>query len=375
MAPIKVGLVGYGSSVKIFHLPFILPNPDLEVHAFLQRAEAPEDKSKVESGKHCTVDHPNVQHYRTAKAFFGDGDIELVIVCTGHDTHAELAEQALQAGKHVVVEKPFTITSAEADNLIAVAKKQNKILTCYQNRRYDSDFRTVQNYIRQGIFGRITEFANHYDVDNPPWIHSDREPRPGDGLLYGLGSHSIDQTLQLFGLPKSVTAFSRTLLTKSDDSFTIVLQYSGGHKDLISTIKTTVVAPIGQHLALKFWVRGTKGVFIKNGEDMQIEHLLENGLKPTDPTFGVEPERYHGYLTTRKDIDEKFEKPSSQTSVKFDRKVPSKQGSYLDYYKDVVAAIRGEREVAVKPEQSRNVIRVIELANESIEKGVTVAWS
>lgn len=108
---------------------------------------------------------------------------------------------------------------------------------------------------------------------------------------------------------------------------------------------------------------------------MQIEHLLENGLKPTDPTFGVEPERYHGYLTTRKDIDEKFEKPSSQTSVKFDRKVPSKQGSYLDYYKDVVAAIRGEREVAVKPEQSRNVIRVIELANESIEKGVTVAWS
>lgn len=167
-----------------------------------------------------------------------------------------------------MVEKPFTITSAEADNLIALAKKQNKILTCYQNRRYDSDFRTVQNYVRQGVFGRITEFANHYDVDNPPWVHSDRDPRPGDGLLYGLGSHSLDQTLQLFGLPKSVTAFSRTLLTKSDDSFTIVLQYDGEHKDMVSTIKTTVVAPIGQAFALKYWVRGTKGVFTKVGQQV-----------------------------------------------------------------------------------------------------------
>lgn len=103
--------------------------------------------------------------------------------------------------------------------------------------------------------------------------------------------------------------------------------------------------------------------------------MLEKGRKPTDPAFGVEPDRYHGYLTTREDIDSKFDKPSSETSVKFDGRVPSKRGSYLDYYRDIVAAIRGEREVVVKPEESRNVIRLIELANESIEKGVTIAWS
>ena len=109
MAPIKVGLVGYGSSVKIFHLPFILLNPDLEVHAFLQRAEAPKDKSKVESGKHCTVDYPYAKHYRTAEDLFGDAEIELVIVCTGHDSHAGLAEQALLAGKHGTTIVSFSI--------------------------------------------------------------------------------------------------------------------------------------------------------------------------------------------------------------------------------------------------------------------------
>lgn len=100
MAPIKVGLMGYGFSTKSFHVPFILPNPDLEVYAFLQRAEAPKDKSGVEKGKHCTVDHPNAKHYRTADDFFADKDIELVIVCTGVDTHAKFAEQAMRSGKH-----------------------------------------------------------------------------------------------------------------------------------------------------------------------------------------------------------------------------------------------------------------------------------
>lgn len=100
MAPIKVGIVGYGSATKVFHLPFILPNPDLEVHAFLQRAEAPKDKSTAEKGTHCTIDHPNTKHYRTPRDFFTDEAIELVVVCTGPSTHAEFAEQALLAGKH-----------------------------------------------------------------------------------------------------------------------------------------------------------------------------------------------------------------------------------------------------------------------------------
>ncbi len=100
MAPIKVGLMGYGFSTKCFHLPFIVPNKDLEVYAFLQRAEAPKDKSNVEPGKHCTVDHPNAKHYRTQDEFFGDKDIELVIICTSSENHYEFGTKALNAGKH-----------------------------------------------------------------------------------------------------------------------------------------------------------------------------------------------------------------------------------------------------------------------------------
>ncbi|EME86128.1 uncharacterized protein MYCFIDRAFT_82067 [Pseudocercospora fijiensis CIRAD86] len=326
MAPIKVGLIGYGSSTKVFHLPWILPNDDFHVHAFLQRAEAP--KGPVEPGKHCTM------------------LTELVIVCTKHDTHFHFAELALKAGEHVVVEKPFTITTAEADKLIALSKQTGKVLTCYQNRRYDSDFRTLQALVQQGAFGKITEFINHYDLDNPPWIHYDKPAEAGDGLLFGLGSHSIDQTIQLFGLPKTIFATKRSTL-----------------KDLLVTIKTSVVNPMSVHKIPKFSIRGTHGSYFKTGEDPQIEQLLELGMKPTDEKFGEEPEKYHGYLTTRKD-----------DGGKFDGVVKSRKGSYVDYYKDLVKAIRGEAELVVKPEESRNVIRLIELANESAEKGVLVEW-
>ncbi|GIZ46308.1 hypothetical protein CKM354_000943700 [Cercospora kikuchii] len=365
MAPIKVGLIGYGSSTNTFHLPYILPNPDLQVYAFLQRAEAP--KGDSEPRKHCTIDYPQANHYCTPEDFFADSEIELVIVCTGHSTHSTFAEQALSAGKHAVVEKPFTITSAEADKLIALSKKTGKILTCFQNRRYDSDFRTLKHLIDQKSFGKITEFENHYSVDNPPWMHNSKNAtaQPGEGLLYGLGSHSIDQTLLLFGVPKSVTAFTRSLLVKNgaDDSFTIILQYDGDQKDLLVTIKTTAVIPLPTHKILKYRVLGTHGTFHKTGEDPQIEHFFD-GVSVTDEgKFGVEPEKSHGWLSTRLEGN------------KFDGTVKSQRGCYVDYYRDVVAAIRGEKEVVVKAEESRNGIRLIELALESAEKGVTVAWS
>ncbi|KAK3696325.1 hypothetical protein LTR37_018061 [Vermiconidia calcicola] len=380
MAPIKVGLMGYGSSTKYFHLPFILPNPDLDVVAFLQRAEAPEDKSNVEPGKHCTVDHPKAKHYRTAEDFFADDEIELVIVCTSSAMHFEFGKQALLAGKHVVIEKPFTVTTAEADKLIALSKEKNKTLTVYQNRRYDSDFRTLQHLmsLNPNPFGTITEFENHYDLDNPPWIAKwgaqTPEEAPGEGMLYGLGTHSIDQTLLLFGLPKSVTAFLRYLRPDGgegavDDSFTIVLQYEG---NLIATVKTTIVSPGPRQM--KFWVRGTHGSFTKDGEDVQMEHIFENNMKADDTGFGIEPARYHGTLYTRKELETRFQK-DGETGVVFSGKIPSKPGSYMDYYRDLVATIRGEKELVVKPEESRNGIRIIELARESAEKGVTVPWS
>lgn len=389
MAPIKVGLLGYGNSAKYFHLPFILPNPNLQLYAFLQRKEAPTDRSNTGPGIHCTIDYPEARHYRTADEFFADDQIELVIVCTHHDTHFEFAKKALLSGKHVVVEKPFTVTSQDADQLIALSKTVNKILTVYQNRRYDSDFRTLQHLYQQGVFGRVTEFQNYYDIDNAPWMTAERadpyapDSPPGGGMMYGLGTHSLDQTLVLFGRPKSVTAFTRVLRAGGkvkgkdfpkgcEDTFTIVLQYDDdgkgtGRRDLVCTIKTTIVSPAPLERMLKFWVRGTEGVFIKNGEDVQIEQIREKGMKTTDPDYGLEPAKYYGYLSTKKKLDD--------PSVSEDGTVTSHPGSYVDYYKDVVAAIRGEKEIFVKPEESRDGIRIIELAKESAAKGITVPWS
>ncbi|KJX97270.1 NAD binding Rossmann fold oxidoreductase like protein [Zymoseptoria brevis] len=377
MPPIKVGIIGYGSSAKVFHLPYILPNPDLEVHAFLQRAEAPTDKSNVDPGKHCTIDHPLVKHYRTPKDFFADQAIDLVVVCTAHDTHAHFAELALLSGKHVIVEKPFTITSSSASHLISLSHHHGKILTCFQNRRYDSDYLTLRSLLAQNLFGRITSFTNTYDVDDPPWIHSNQIPhsaKPGDGLLYGLGSHSIDQTLQIFGRPKSVTAVKRCLVTESgaDDAFWVVLQYGAEREGLVVEVKTTAVAPVGVERMVKFEVRGTEGSYFKTGEDPQISHHF-SGLQADDAKFGVEPESYHGYLSTIHDFNGR--PPTHDSTKRFEGCVPSLKGSYMDYYRDVVSAIRGEKELVVKPEEARDVIRCIELANESAEKGVTVAWS
>lgn len=167
--------MGYGFSTKCFHLPYILPNKDLEVYAFLQRKEAPTDSTK-EEGVHCTIDFPNAKHYTKTDEFFADPDVDLVCVCTAVASHAEYAEAALKAGKHVVVEKPFTQSVAEADRLIEVAKQTGKILTVFQNRRYDSDFRTLKKLVDQKAFGEVTDFENHYDTDNPPWLRPNANP-------------------------------------------------------------------------------------------------------------------------------------------------------------------------------------------------------
>ncbi|EMC96261.1 hypothetical protein BAUCODRAFT_69711 [Baudoinia panamericana UAMH 10762] len=375
MAPIKVGLMGYGFSTKCFHLPFITPNPDLEVCAFLQRKEP----SEAGSWGHCTKDYPDAKWHRTEDEFFADSNIELVIVCTGSKIHTQHAEKALKAGKHVVVEKPFTVSSAEADHLIALAKQEKKVLTVFQNRRYDSDFRTLQHLMQQGAFGTVTEFENHYDTDQPEWVLKWDKPgyEAGEGMLYGLGTHSIDQTLLLFGPPKSVTAWWRAtrMESQTDDAFTVILQYGGDKKNLVCTVKTTIVTPLPMSKIPKFIIRGTEGAFIKNGEDPQIDHLFA-GMKVDDPKFGVEPESYHGYVASKKQLDAgDLSKEGGSPSAPYHGVYPSQKGSYLDYYKDVVKAIRGEAEVAVKPEQSRDGIRVIELARESAEKGVTVEFN
>ncbi|KAH8601508.1 oxidoreductase [Bisporella sp. PMI_857] len=372
-APIKVGFIGYGGSTKTYHLPYLLPHPELEVYAFFQRAEAPPDPKSQKAGSHCTVDFPTAKHYRTSEEFFADKDIELVVICTHTDTHSIFAEQALKNSKHVVVEKPFTSSSEEADRLIAVSKQGKSLLTVYQNRRWDGDFRTLRHIVKEDALGTITEAEIHYDFENPPWLRylSQKEYTPGSGMMFGLGSHTIDQALLLFGRPKSVTAFLRVLRgieSEVEDSFTIILQYD---TPLLVTIKTTTHTPLEHQL--KYLVRGTKGSYIKFGTDTQEEHTI-SGKPSTDPSFGIEDASTHGLLTTYEQFDSKTQTYNA-AEKKYVGKYPTIKGWNRGYYENIVDAIRGRAELDVKPEQSRDGIRLIELARLSNETGRTVPWS
>ncbi|KAK9326925.1 hypothetical protein V1520DRAFT_284366 [Lipomyces starkeyi] len=377
MSTINIGFIGYGNSAKFFHLPYVLSNPELQVYAFLQRSPAPQDRAFVHPGTHCTVDFPKAKHYRTSEEFFADKNIELVIVCSKTDSHAEFAEKALKAGKHVVVEKPFTRSSEEADRLITLAKEKEKILTVYQSdRRWDGDFKTLQYLLEKDAFGTVTEAEIHYEFENPPWLPtlSATSYTPGSGFMFALGTHTIDQALVLFGRPRSVTGFLRALRnveSEIEDTFTIILQYDTA---LLVTIKTTIITPMQDQL--KYFIRGTKGSFIKvinYGTDPQEDHAI-SGMPSTDPQFGIENERIHGLLTTYTEFDHQSQVYDPK-SEKYTGRIPTVPGRIRGYYEHVVDAIRGRADLQVTSEESRDGIHIIELARKSQETGTTIPWS
>jgi len=378
MAPIKVGVIGYGFAAKSFHLPFINAIPDYNVVAILQRAEAPADAAAVDKGTHCTVDFPKVKHHRTAEEFFENPDIEFVVVASHADTHISFAEQALKAGKHVIVDKPFARSTTEADSAIKLAKEKGLILTCFQNRRYDGDFLTVREVLKRNALGDINEAEIHYDFDRAPWLKfmKDKEYTAGDGHTFGLGTHSLDQAFVLFGRPASVTAFFRVqrgIESEVEDSFTIILQYAGAQKGLLVTVKTCVVSPMAQQL--KFWIRGTKGSYIKHQQRSSCpqEEDIARGAQPLDRNFAVESDALRGVLTTYEEFDKDLQ-AFDKDSQRYVGKYPTLTGHWMQLYQNVNEAIRGTGELAIKADEVRDVLRIIELARESHEEGVTVKW-
>ncbi|EAT91492.1 hypothetical protein HBI56_013670 [Parastagonospora nodorum] len=379
MAPIKVGVIGYGFAAKNFHLPFVNALPDYEVVAVLQRAEAPADAGSVAKGTHCTVDFPGVKHHRTADAFFANSDIEFVVVASHADTHVLFAEQALKAGKHVIIDKPFARSTEEADSVIALAKEKGLILTCFQNRRYDGDFLTVQEILKKGTLGDVNEAEIHYDFDQAPWLKfmKGKEYTAGDGHTFGLGTHSLDQAYMLFGRPASVTAFFRVqrgIESEVEDSFTIILQYDGKQKGLLVTVKTCVVSPMAQQL--KFWIRGTRGSYIKHQQRSSCpqEEDIARGAQPLDPDFAAEPDALRGTLTTYKEFDKSIQ-AFDEASQRYVGKYPTVRGHWMQLYQNVADAINGKARLAIEAAQVRDVLRMIELGRESHEKSRTIAWN
>ncbi|KAL8771436.1 MAG: hypothetical protein Q9209_003104 [Squamulea sp. 1 TL-2023] len=357
--PYNVGIIGYGAAAKVFHIPFIECLPELEFYAVVQRHPKPDnDASKA---------HPGIKNYRGAEELVEDQLVDIVVITTTPATHFKLAKLALEHGKHVLVEKPFVPTSKEADELIALAKKHQRHLTVFQNRRWDQDFLTIQSLIQQSTLGRIVEFESHFDRYKPSIAGSKAwktRVEPGGGAIYDLGTHLIDQVVQLFGLPKKITAFlgSQRLETENpsgyDDACTVLMHY---HDGMMATVKVAVVSAEVEQL--RFWVRGEKGSYKKYHEDCQEAHLTA-GMRPDDPGFGIEPDERHGTLTTA--INSTF------TAKPYPTLKPTASTTYQALYTQFANAVSGNGEVPVKAEDAREVIRLVELAKKSSDEGRTV---
>jgi scyllo-inositol 2-dehydrogenase (NADP+) len=344
----KTGMVGYGVAAQFMHLPFISTNANYQLQTILQR-----------HGNSAKEKYPSVQTVRSMKEMLADDSLELIIITSPNDSHFEYAKLALEAGKHVVVEKPFTITSADASKLIAVAKDRKRVLSVYQNRRYVSDFLTIRQLLKEKKLGEVVEFEAHYDRYRPElranaWREEDE---PGSGILYDLGAHLIDQALCLFGLPWYITADIRLQRkdVKTTDYFELWLDY--GFTKVILKAGMLVREP-----GPRYAIHGRLGSFIKSGEDPQ-EALLRKGILPTASDWGQESPDIYGLLHTESDgkiIKEKY---------------PSLAGNYGGFYDDLYQTIRKGEPLKVKPEQGFNVIRLIELATESYEKKCRLACS
>jgi scyllo-inositol 2-dehydrogenase (NADP+) len=321
---IRVGLAGYGLAGSIFHAPLIGAEGRMELSAVLTSRDAPHRVTSFDA----LLDRS-----------------DLVVIASPNQTHFPLAHAALAAGKHVVVDKPFTVTLEEADALIAFAERQQRVLTMFHNRRLDGDFLTVRKLLPR--LGDISLFEANWDRFRPAIKQGWRElDEPGGGVFADLGPHLIDHAIQLFGLPDSLQAdvLAQRAEAKVDDYFDLSLHY--GKMRLCLRCSTLVAEP-----RPRFAVHGSGGSFVKFGIDVQ-EAQLKSGMDPRHPDFGID------------DREASFTAPDgTRTAVRTER------GRYLDYYAAVAAAILDGGPVPVDPADARAGLLLIDLARRAAATG------
>jgi len=328
---INVGIVGWGFASKVFHAPLILSAPGLRLAAV-----SSSDPAKV------AADLPGVRVHVSADALFADPEIELVVIPTPNETHHPLAAAALDAGKHVVVDKPFAVTAAEGRNLVARAADANRLLSVFHNRRWDGDFLTVKKVLESGELGRVVHFESHFDRFRPAVRDRWREDaKPGGGLWYDLGSHLLDQSLRLFGTPESWTV---DLARQRDgarvhDWFHVVARHGEMRVILHGAVMVPAIGP-------RFLIHGTRGSLISRGLDPQ-EDAMREGLRPGRPGWRSTGEALE--LVTRGTADEEI------STI-----VPPCSGDYLAYYTGVRDAIRNGAPNPVRAEEAVEVVSMIE---------------
>jgi len=341
MQPIKTALCSFGMSGYVFHAPLLSANPKFELSTVWERTKNEAEKQ-----------YPGIHTVRTFEELLADESIALVVVNTPSITHFEYTKKALEAGKHVVVEKPFTATVKQAEELIALANEKKLHLTVFQNRRWDSDFKTVKKILESEVLGEIKDVELHYDRYEPELsakTHKE-EPTAAVGSIYDLGSHLIDQALQLFGMPNAIFADADSYRTNSKviDYFDIKLFHNNFRVALKSSyfVRESVPAYI---------LQGSKGTFLKNRADVQ-EDALKNLVSPLDSTWGEEPTDQKGVLHTTKE----------DTTIR--KHITSEKGNYMVFYDELYDAFKGKKPLPVSAGDAKDVIKIIELAYQSIKE-------
>lgn len=349
MQLVKVGLCAFGMSGKIFHAPFLKEHPGFFMSAVVERSK--EDSKEK---------YPDAEIYRSVEEMLKNADIEVVVVNTPVQTHFEYVKMALEAGKNVIVEKPFTVTVSEAEELVNLAENKNLFLSVYQNRRFDRDYLQVQKVLAEGKLGNVRETEIRFDrfrTEPSGKEHKENPEQNGSGSMHDLGSHLVDQAVQLFGFPEKLFAdiFSMKGESFANDYFEILLYYKN---DLRVRLKSSVFTK-EDHYAYK--IHGDKGSFLQERTDNQ-ENELAAGAIPTYGKEWMQPlKEADGILTY---LNENSETERVLTSSEF--------GNYMNYYQQIYEHIVfGYALPSLGNEVVQNM-KIIEAALESSKKGKIV---
>lgn len=338
---LNIAFIGNGKSANRYHLPFVLKLPDkFRVKTMFSR-HLKDDWKRID-GVHYTTDINEI---------YDDPEIDLVVISTPPKFHYQYAKEVLEHGKNVLVEKPFTQTVGEAEELFALAKQKNLFIQCYQNRRYDSDFLTVQKVINSGVLGDLTEIEMHFDYFRPEVPQNTHEFSQADSFVYSHACHTLDQVISLFGKPDNVHYDIRQLLGtgRMNDYFDIDLYYGGLKVSVKSSYFRIKPRP-------SFVVYGQKGMFVKETKDRQEEHL-KMFYMPEHADFGVDRPEHYGTLTY---VDEQGQY--------HEEKVPSEVGDYSRVYEDIYATLTEGQEKTVKDEETILQLKMLEEAISQIKE-------
>lgn len=345
-------------SAKVFHIPFISSTPSLRLHAIVQRTPS--------SANSAPADHPSIKHFTSFDELVKDAETDVIVITTPPNGHFEQTKSALEAGKHVLTEKPFVPTSTEARELARISEATGRLVCVFQNRRWDADFLTVRHLLDQGTLGRLLEFNSHFDRYKAPslapaksWKAELGIPQAGS-TLYDLGTHLIDQAYVLFGKPTSVRG--RLLNQKngkplddfSPDAVRVELSYPDG---LIANLSMSALS--AETSQPRFWVRGIKGSFRKVGLDVQ-EDQLKAGGRPGDKDFGVDKVD-PGHLTAAAE-------DGTVTDVPPPKLEPQTYSAFYKAFADALVAGDASK-VPVKAVEAADVLSIIEAVVVSAKEG------